>query len=1165
VGSALHISDLPAPPDGFRKTLHSCEFSRHSKPMEGSGGKLKLSASDLTGHLACRHLTNLDLAVATGRLEKPAGWDPFLELLRLRGAVHEQAYIKHLQDAGFDVAAIEGTGIDVRHVTPTIDAMRGGRQIIVQGALSDDQWGGRPDVLRRVETPSDLGDWSYEPTDTKLARETKGGAILQLCLYSDLVARVQGRAPEFMYVVSPGTEFEPQVYRTSDYAAYYRLIKASLEASLLDRGQEETYPDPKIHCEICRWRIQCDARRRADDHLCLVAGISNLNIKELNRHDVNSVAALAAVPLPLPWRPARGSVHTYERIREQARVQVEGRERREPVYEVLAPEPGFGLARLPAPSPGDIFLDFEGDPFVGDGGLEYLLGYVTAGEDGTLHYTGEWALTRDDEKRIFEAFVDFVIDRWQRHPDLHIYHYAPYEPSALKRLMGRYASREEEIDRMLRGLRFVDCYAVVRHAIRASVESYSIKQLEVFYGFERTTDLPVANRALATVQACLELDQRDGITEDDRAVIAAYNRDDCESTCSLRNWLEEIRARRIEAGETIERPPPGKADPSAAISARQERINALVGRLTVGVPADLHDRDADQHARWILAYTLDWHRREEKSVWWEYFRLAALAEEELYEERCAIGGLAFVGPVGGTAKAPTHRYNFPIQEVELRGGEKLRKIGGEHFGTVEAIALEDRMIDIKKRKDTAQEHPAGVFAHQRVDSEVLAESLLRIGEHAANHGLTGGDCYPAARDLLLRRPPRLGGAPLRNPHESALDAALRVAPLLNGGVLPIQGPPGAGKTHTGARMICELVRQGARIGITANSHKVIRNLLNEVIKAADERGTAARCIQKISEAEEGQDRIHFTTDNEDVFAALGGAYNVAGGTAWLWAREEAFKSVDVIFVDEAAQMSLANVLAISQAGASLVLLGDPQQLNQPTQGSHPDGTGVSALDHILGERQTIGPENGIFLEQTWRLHPAICAFTSEMFYEGRLVSRPGLENQRVLSAGPIVGSGLRYLPVTHEGNQSSCAEEADAVHTLVRCLTDSNATWIDKNGVERQIRPDDILIISPYNAQVFELQDRLPGMRIGTVDKFQGQEAPVVIYSMATSTPADAPHGMEFLYSLNRLNVATSRARAISILVGEPALFEPECRTPQQMRLANAFCRYREMAEIIGL
>jgi superfamily I DNA and/or RNA helicase len=270
--------------------------------------------------------------------------------------------------------------------------------------------------------------------------------------------------------------------------------------------------------------------------------------------------------------------------------------------------------------------------------------------------------------------------------------------------------------------------------------------------------------------------------------------------------------------------------------------------------------------------------------------------------------------------------------------------------------------------------------------------------------------------------------------------------------------------------------------------------------------------------------------------------------------------VDVLFVDEAAQMSLANVLAVSQGAKSVVLLGDPQQLEQPMQGSHPDGTNVSALDHLLGGHATIPADRGLFLDETWRLHPDICAFTSELFYENRLRSRPGLERQQIKSNGRVKGTGLRFFPVQHVGNQSSSPEEADAIRDLVADILDSDASWIDRERVERKIRHDDILIIAPYNSQVFELQERLPGARIGTVDKFQGQEAPIVIYSMTTSSRADAPRGMEFLYSPNRLNVATSRARCVCILVGSPAVFEAECRTPRQMQLANAFCRYLEMA-----
>jgi uncharacterized protein len=288
---------------------------------------------------------------------------------------------------------------------------------------------------------------------------------------------------------------------------------------------------------------------------------------------------------------------------------------------------------------------------------------------------------------------------------------------------------------------------------------------------------------------------------------------------------------------------------------------------------------------------------------------------------------------------------------------------------------------------------------------------------------------------------------------------------------------------------------------------------------------------------------------------------VAGGTAWLWGSPDAANAVDVLFIDEAAQMSLANVLAVSQAARSVVLLGDPQQLDQPMQGSHPEGTDVSALHHLLQGEQTIAQDRGLFLAETWRLHPEICAYTSELFYSGRLHPHAGLETQRIQAEGRFSGVGLRYVVVPTEGNQSSSPEEAERVRDIINEILGSGATWFDRDNVERPVNPSDILIIAPYNAQVFELQERLPDARIGTVDKFQGQEAPIVIYSLTTSSYTDAPRGMEFLYSLNRLNVATSRAKCLCILVASPSVFEAQCRTPRQMQLANAFCRYLEMAD----
>lgn len=1131
--------------------------------MQKLGDLILLSASDLVGHLNCRHLTGLDIAVATGALEKPKVWDPLLQILWERGARHEQGFVEHLKSQGLSVTVIDGIGVDDEAVTCTRDAMIAGDKVIVQGAFRANGWTGRTDILKRIETASDLGAWSYEVIDTKLARETKGGTVLQLCLYADLVATVQGNRPTYSYVVAPWSDYEPQMYRMDDFAAYYRRVKSGLETAIDEQATAEIYPDPKEHCDICRWRDRCDKRRRVDDHLSLVAGITKVHIDELKRHGVETTASLAAMPVPLSWKPARGAVHSYERVREQARIQIAGRKAGTVLHELLPVIPGFGLARLPEPSAGDVFFDLEGDPFADEGGLEYLFGYAFTDGDGNAAYMADWAFSREEEKHIFERFIDFVMDRLEQHPELHIYHFAPYEPAALKRLMGRYASRQEEIDFLLRSKRFVDLYSVVRNGLRASVESYSIKKLEPLYGFTRDTALSDANRALAKVQACLELGDLEFIDEADRSVVAGYNRDDCVSTWRLRDWLETSRAELIEAGTAVPRPEAPGGAPSEGLDEWQEKINGLIERLTGDAPADVAERTAEQQACWLLAHTLDWHRREQKALWWEYFRLSDFTAEDLLDERAGLASLTFVGVSGGTAKAPIHRYNFPSQETEMRGGEDLRNLGGAKLGGVHAISRDERWVDIKKRGDSAGIHPEAIFSHTVIKTEPLANALVRIGEYVADHGMEGEGLFQAARDLLMRMPPRLGGEPIQHTGEPAFEAAIRVAPGIVSGLFPIQGPPGAGKTHTGAHMICTLVKAGKTVGVTANSHKVIRNLLDMVVKAAGEMDVDVRCIQKPSALEPDLPQLRFVKDNTDLLGAIGNGSNVAGGTAWLWASPNATQAVDVLFIDEAAQMALANVLAVSQAATSIVLLGDPQQLDQPMQGSHPEGTDVSALHHILGEEQTIAADRGLFLAETWRLHPDICAYTSEVFYDGRLQPRPGLELQTIRSHGRVKGTGLRYIAVPTQGNQNSSPEEADRVRDLVNEIHASGTTWIDKHGIERPITLQDILIIAPYNAQVFELQDRIPGARIGTVDKFQGQEAPIVIYSMTTSSYADAPRGMEFLYSLNRLNVATSRAKCVCILVASPTVFEAQCRTPRQMKLANAFCRYLELATAI--
>jgi uncharacterized protein len=263
-------------------------------------------------------------------------------------------------------------------------------------------------------------------------------------------------------------------------------------------------------------------------------------------------------------------------------------------------------------------------------------------------------------------------------------------------------------------------------------------------------------------------------------------------------------------------------------------------------------------------------------------------------------------------------------------------------------------------------------------------------------------------------------------------------------------------------------------------------------------------------------------------------------------------------------MSLAQVLAFARAARNLVLLGDPQQLEQPHKGTHPDGADVAALTHLIGtDRATLAPDQGLFLAETWRLHPSICAFSSELYYDGKLTAVAGCDRQRIDGTGLVDGAGMLLLEVEHAGNQASSPEECDAIARLIRTLVKAGSTWTDRHGDVHPLTPDDVLVIAPYNAQVGALRRALAPLgvtKVGTVDKFQGQEAPIVLYSCTSSSPDDAPRGLAFLYDPHRLNVATSRARCAFVMVASPALFAPEVKTPEQMRWANGMCRFREVA-----
>jgi predicted RecB family nuclease len=1118
--------------------------------MYQSDDVLHVSPTDLTKYLACRHLTHLDLAVARGELARPEqGRDEMLELLFAKGMEHEERYLQRLRADGRVIVEFPHPGSDAASLRAaeqaTEAAMRAGADVIYQATFFDGRWRGHADFLLRRDDRPGRWAWSYDVADTKLARRMKVPALLQMATYADRLTSLQGIAPERLTVVT-GDSAEHD-YDFADCASYAELIRVQL-LDFLDSG-DDPHPRPVDQCQQCRWQPRCQAQWRREDDLSLVAFMSASHATRLREAGIPTVGELGRrAPAELP---ATIGLAARQRLAGQARLQLVERDTGEPAWELLEPEVGRGLALLPEPSPGDVFFDIEGDPFLGEHGLEYLFGVVERGE-----FTPYWATDPALEQAAFEQLVDHLMRAWAADPGMHVYHYAPYEPSRLKSLSGRYDTRGAEVDRLLRGQRLVDLYAVVRQGLRISKESYSIKKLEAFYWGHTRTHEGVSDSLGSVVAFERWWADRDQSMLDD---IASYNEDDCRSTEALRDWLEQ---RRLDGGGDAVYPRPEHSDGAASEAADEwaDDLQRIAAALVADVPVD--GRTDEQQARWLLAGLLDWHRRESLPEWWEYFARLEKSDEELVADASAIGEVSNPTAVRIEKQSTVWRLDFPPQDTKM-GPTKdcLDPRTGAGVGGIVAIDAEQGWLELKRgTKRGAPDCTSLVPTAPFPDKEHRAR-LRELGEWVVAHGVDSPlPTWRAARDLLLGRRPWPDRGPLQHADEPGEQAMCRLAAELDRNVLPVQGPPGTGKTWAGARTILRLVKEGKRVGVTGFSHKVIGNLLTAVVDAAAETGVSLDIVQKAAEHERcTAPGVRCIESPKDVEDELAGPVQIVAGTSWLFARPAFAEAVDVLVVDEAGQLSLANVLAISHAAKSLVLLGDPQQLAQPVKGQHPDGAGASALEHLLAGQATVPPECGLLLDTTWRMHADVASFVSRRFYDGRLRVEPGCNRQRIDSTALLGGTGLRFVTVEHAGNTAVSTEEADVVRELCADVL-GDGQWTARDGITRPLTGADILVLTPFNAQVNRLRSRLAGLdpdiRIGTVDKFQGQEAPLVIYSTASSSVDDAPRGLEFLYSLNRFNVAISRARGVMAVVCSPRLLSPLVRTPDQLRMVNALCAF---------
>ncbi|KQP82157.1 bifunctional RecB family nuclease/DEAD/DEAH box helicase [Aeromicrobium sp. Leaf291] len=1145
-------------------------------------GSFVLSPSDLTASAGCEFGWLRALDVRRGLVSPPKS-EPDLMMDRLAelGDEHERRYVELLRSEGKNVIEIErpdpyNPATLAAAMEETLDALRAGVDVVAQAVLTDGGFGGQADFLVRDT------DGRYEVWDAKLARHAKVTALLQIAGYADLLDQQDiPRSPVGRLILGNGELHDQEL---DDVVAVYRHRRSHLEALLrshLDsKSPAEWNAAGTTQCGSCE---HCAAEVESRRDLLLVAGMRRSQRELLRAAGVETIDQLAATTITVPGLAER----SWQKLQAQAALQVAPATADGVVHQVFDSTP---IRQLPAPSAGDIFFDFEGDPLWVDGtshdaGLEYLFGWVE--DDGTADgaFTGLWADDRAEEKAALIAFLDFLEDRWTQHPDLHVYHYAPYEVTALKRLTVRHTVGEDFLDELLRAGVFIDLYATVRQSVRVSQPSYSIKYLEPLYmGASLRSGVTSATDSIVQYERYRVLTE--GGQDDEAALVRAsiedYNAYDCMSTMRLLGWLRDVGgwspAAHDQASRTTD-------DESAARETTLGDAAVVAAELLAHLPDA--DRTAEEQAVALLAAALGYHRREKKPSWWVYYsRLSEPVDEwmDLRSTLVAEGPVELVedwAPVKNSVgrvlrmrgrlepgSTIVEGASVALLFDELPPGVELGPGAVRAYcGKADVLSVEadlDGVVDVMLLHKHGKSVPTfSQLPMAAVEQGFVPDGPLEKVIQALATSIDASDPVPlpatAALDVLVRRSPRLvvgtfvGGQAT----SSDIDLVLESIRRLDHSYLAVQGPPGTGKTYLGSQVVRQLVESGWKVGVVAQGHTTVETFLQKTIDA----GLHPSFIAKENKNADTSDKPWTVLKDKPghaKFAAEQDAGFLVGGTAWAFANDKAFDAaeLDLLVIDEAGQFSLANTIVVGRAAKCLLLLGDPQQLPQVSQGTHPEPVDGSALAWLTEGLATMPPERGFFLAQTRRMHPVLTTAVSRLSYAGRLTSVAEVTTDRDL---PGLHPGIHPIQVEHVGNSVHAVEEADAILASVCELM--RLRWRPSGWPgARPMVPQDVIVVAPYNSQVAIIRQRLDSVqlfdtRVGTVDKFQGQEAPVVMVSMTASSPADAPRGMDFLLNRNRLNVAVSRGQWAAYVFHSPRLADHLPTTPAGLAELGSYLR----------
>ena len=1075
--------------------------------------------------------------------------DEMLKALQQKGYDHEAAFLEKLRSEGKEVVFIDGASPALMR-RRTRKAMESGVDVIAQAYLELGNFGGMADFLIKVPGKSKLGGFHYEVWDAKLSKKMKPYFAIQLCCYAEMLQQEQGIPSERVAIVLGNNEIVP--LRVQNYAAYY----ASLKSSFLDFQEgwsAERPPDFSDSPFFGRWSKYAEKLLAERRHLSLVANISRTQIKRLEDAGITTIDGLAKTRLKIV---PKINQDIFKRLKDQAKIQIVSEGKKKPKFKIFPHKKkrALGLAILPPASPNDIFFDIEGYPLI-EGGLEYLWGAAYFDINRSRAFKDFWAHDHVQEKQIFIDFIDWVYSRWQRDPAMHIYHYASYEVSVIRRLMGRYGAREHQVDTLLRNKVFVDLYNVVRHGMLVGEPGYSIKNIERLYRKKRDTDVATGDDSVVVYgEWRASPDGETWETSEALKSIRDYNIDDCNSTQELADWL-----RKRQAASGIAYIAPGSSEGVPQVRKQGTHAARFRDRLL-----QISEDEADETKQLVLrnlAWLLEFHQRESKPMWWRLFDRLDSTAMDLYDDMDCLVGLERVA-----IKAVSHdgRYVNRIFKYKFDHDQPFRGRFREFYYVLENSDIKLEIDDYDPDTGLIEFYsvPNSLKRMSLIPNEYIPPRPIPSAIFNVTETLLNSDFSPSAIvDFLFRNRPRFVDGPkdpIVSPKlsgRSLIKAVVSAVNDLDGSYLCIQGPPGSGKTYTASHVISDLLAKKHRIGISSNSHKAITNLMGGVARVLKAQKVKKALLVKVGGDPEDPvfDRgdVEYCPSARYCDSALRASSLCIGGTAWFFSNSMlAGKKLDYLFVDEAGQVPVANLVGMSRCAKNIVLMGDQMQLPQPTQGSHPDESGNSILDYLLQGQATIPVDLGVFLPQTYRMHPDVCRLISEQVYDGRLQPAKQTRKHVIKMPSKILpkNAGVHFLPVEHDGNSQGSEEEVEVIKKLAeqligrRLWNKSTITW------------DDILFVAPFNYQVNLLGAALPReARIGSVDRFQGQEAPIVFVSMCASHASEISRGLDFLFSKNRLNVAVSRAQSMAIVVGSPRLATTPVSNLHEMELVNFY------------